>query len=114
MEPFAHVGVDAVASFPIVLRWDTWSTTPITRSAQPGGGASMPRAWREDAEPEEDPSGGRSWFTPVIVGGVGLVLLFAIGIGLWLISRNPDGAAPPQASATATAAAPTSAPAPTS
>jgi hypothetical protein len=60
---------------------------------------SAPQEWVEE---EEDPYHGRSWFTPVIVGTVGLVLVGALSFGLWLIYRAtengqnaPNGAAPP-------------------
>jgi hypothetical protein len=44
-----------------------------------------PETW-EDETPE-DPYGGRSWFTPVIVGIVALVLAAGLGTGIWLIYR---------------------------
>jgi len=55
-----------------------------------------------------DPYGGRSWFTPVLLGILALVLLSALGLGIWLILRATDDETPPTAPATpaATVSAP--------
>jgi hypothetical protein len=77
--------------------------------------SSLPQAWEEDPAREDDPYGGRSWFTPVIVAVVGLVLLFAVGVGVFLIYRNSGKTAQPQPSSSVVSAAPTTTgPAPTS
>lgn len=76
--------------------------------------SSLPPAWEEDPAREDDPYGGRSWFTPVIVAVVGLVLLFLVGIGIFLIYRNNAKAPPPQPSPTVASVAPTTGAAPTS
>ena len=71
-------------------RWSARANVP-----QPGDPAlrrSAPEEWIE-----EDPYQGRSWFTPVIVGVVALVLVGALSVGLFLIYRaTADGGnAPP-------------------
>jgi len=77
---------------------------------------ATPEAWEDDAVPTEDPYGGRSWFTPVIVGIVALVLAAGLGVGVWLIyqatKHNPPEAGPSEAvtSAAATTAPASSAP----
>lgn len=59
-------------------RWSARANVP-----QPGDPAlrqGAPEEWIE-----EDPYQGRSWFTPVIVGVVALVLVGALSVGLYLI-----------------------------
>lgn len=59
-------------------RWSARANVP------PPGAA--PPVWTEPAV-EEDPYGGRSWFTPIIVGVVALLLAAALAVGVWLIYR---------------------------
>jgi hypothetical protein len=109
------VGSDATARLqpaePAVLA-DTavnprWSARAEVR---PGGGAvrrAVPPEWDE---PAEDPYGGRSWFTPVIVGTVALLLLAMLVIGLVLIYRALHNEATPQPVTSASSAAPSTSP----
>jgi hypothetical protein len=94
-------------------RWSARANVPPPGSVPR---SSTPQAWEEEAI-EDDPYGGRSWFTPVIVGIIALLLATALGVGVWLIYRAANknsGPAPAQSSApAASTAAPTSA-APTS
>jgi serine/threonine-protein kinase len=77
----------------------------------------VPPSWEDEGAPTEDPYGGRSWFTPVIVGMVALVLAAGLGVGIYLIynatRNNPPETGPSAAvtSAAATTAPPSSAPA---
>jgi hypothetical protein len=79
-------------------RWSARANVP-----QPGDPAlrqSTPEEWIE-----EDPYQGRSWFTPVIVGIVALVLVGALSVGLYLIyqaTADGDNAPPDQVPAPAT------------
>jgi hypothetical protein len=76
----------------------------------------VPPGWDDESTPTEDPYGGRSWFTPVIVGIVALVLAAGLGVGVYLIyeatRNNPPETGPSGAvtSAAATTAAPSSPP----
>lgn len=71
-------------------RWTARANVP-----QPGDPAlrqSTPEEWVE-----EDPYQGRSWFTPVIVGVVALLLVGALSVGLYLIYQaTADGDNAPQ------------------
>jgi hypothetical protein len=77
---------------------DRWSARANVPSP-----AAAPPAWTETV-PEEDPYGGRSWFTPVIVGLVALVIASALAFGVWLIYRETskgEGTVEPSASPSA-------------
>jgi hypothetical protein len=105
---------EQVSSQPENPRWSARANVPPagTRPRQ-----SVPRAWEEDHQVEEDPYGGRSWFTPVIVGVVVMVLVAALGFGVYLIykSTTSDVTAGQSPSVTASSApAPSSAPPATS
>ena len=73
-------------------RWSARANVP-----QPGDPSlrhPAPEEWIE-----EDPYQGRSWFTPVIVGVVALVLVGALSVGLYLIyqaTADGDNAPPDQ------------------
>jgi hypothetical protein len=89
-------------------RWSARAGVP------PAGGAGPPPAapaW-DEASPEEDPFGDRSWFRPALVGMVALILATALGTGVWLIyqaTRNKSTGPVQTASPTLSTAAPTSA-----
>jgi hypothetical protein len=75
-----------------------------------------PSTWDDEGAPTEDPYGGRSWFTPVVVGILALMLAAGLGVGIYLIYEatkdNPPETGPSEAvtSAAATTAPPSSAP----
>lgn len=94
-----------------------WEARAQVRSLAPGEGAA---GWEE---PYEDPYGGRSWFTPVIIGIVALVLLAGLGYAAYAYFDSPENApttpasasvpaptTPAATSAAATSEAPSSAP----
>lgn len=88
---------------------DRWSA----RANVPPPGAAPP-VWTESL-PEEDPYGGRSWFTPVIVGMVALALAAALAFGVWLIYRatsKGEVAVEPSASPAVSSAKPAPSPTP--
>lgn len=107
-------GVDGTRPLPPV---DTprWSARAGVRP-RPAGADE----WSGDAV-VEDPYGGRSWFTPVIVAVVVLILLAVLGAGLYLIYRNsgrggqpaPTPTAAPTTTAASSAAPSESPPTPT-
>lgn len=67
-------------------RWSARANVP-----QPGD-PSLRRPAQEEWVEEDDPYQGRSWFTPVIVGIVALVLIGALSVGLYLIYQaTADG-----------------------
>ncbi|MFF5231235.1 PASTA domain-containing protein [Dactylosporangium sp. NPDC000521] len=67
-------------------RWSGRANVP-----QPGDPSLRPAAAPEEWI-EEDPYQGRSWFTPVIIGVVALVLVGALSYGLYLIYQaTADG-----------------------
>ncbi|MEU0553543.1 PASTA domain-containing protein [Dactylosporangium sp. NPDC006015] len=68
-------------------RWSARANVP-----QPGDPSLRPAAAPEEWIEEEDPYQGRSWFTPVIIGIVALVLVGALSFGLYLIYQaTADG-----------------------
>ncbi len=72
-------------------RWSARANVP-----QPGD-PSLRRPAPEEWVEEEDPYQGRSWFTPVIVGVVALLLVGALSVGLYLIYQaTADGDNAPQ------------------
>jgi hypothetical protein len=83
------------------------------------GRAGVPEAEVGDAAPLEPgypaeagyrPSGSRTWWAPVLIGLVALVLLALIGFGFWLaLHGTGTGTEPVPAATTPTPAAPTSA-----
>jgi hypothetical protein len=87
-------------------RWSARANVP-----PPGGvpRSSTPQAWEEEAL-EDDPYGGRSWFTPVIVGIVALLLATALGVGVWLIYRAANKNSGPAAVQSSAPVASTDAP----
>ncbi|GGM50738.1 PASTA domain-containing protein [Dactylosporangium sucinum] len=90
---------------PVPAEPDTERWTARANVRQPA-----PEEWVE----EEDPYQGRSWFTPVIVGIVGLLLFGGLSVGLFLIYRaTENGANAPVAPGPAPTAAGSPAPSPT-
>jgi hypothetical protein len=77
----------------------TWSARA---SVRPAGGPEA-QEWQEP--PAEDPYGGRSWFTPILIGGLVLILLAVLGTGVWLIYRATRSNSGPTPVATASASA---------
>jgi eukaryotic-like serine/threonine-protein kinase len=81
-------------------------------------GVPAPGTMRQHApiwpdEVTEDPHAGRSWLTPVVIALVALLLIVAVGVGIWLISRGTDGAGPvvpPSTSPSAAGPSPSAAP----
>jgi len=67
-------------------RWSARAGVPAP--GDPAVRRPAPPEWAEEEELEEDPYHGRSWFTPVIVGVVALVLVGALSVGLYLIYRS--------------------------
>ncbi|MEV6925411.1 PASTA domain-containing protein [Dactylosporangium sp. NPDC051485] len=94
-------------------RGERWSARAgVPAPGDPSLRRSAPQEWVEE---EEDPYQGRSWFAPVIVGMVALVLVAALAVGLYLIYRAtangqnaPGGVAPPAATTSASPPAPAS------
>ncbi|MFG2038793.1 PASTA domain-containing protein [Dactylosporangium sp. NPDC048998] len=93
-------------------RWSARAGVPA-----PGDPSLRRPAPQEWADEEEDPYEGRSWFSPVIVGFIALVLVGALSIGLYLIYRAtasgqnaPGGVDPAPATTVASPPAPSSAP----
>jgi len=86
----------------------SWSARAAVR---PGGGPPE----QDPHEPAaEDPYGGRSWFTPILVGGLVLVLLAVLGTGVWLIYRaTRSNSGPTPAGGTSASAPPSATPSPT-
>jgi hypothetical protein len=77
-------GVDATSvqePVPDAPRWTARANVPSP--GDPALRRPAPQEWVE----EEDPYHGRSWFTPVIVSMVALVLVAALSAGIWLIYR---------------------------
>ncbi|GAA3238265.1 PASTA domain-containing protein [Dactylosporangium siamense] len=73
-------------------RWTARANVP--QPGDPSLRQPTPEEWVE-----EDPYQGRSWFTPVIVGVVALVLVGALSVGLYLIyqaTADGDNAPPNQ------------------
>jgi hypothetical protein len=89
-------------------RWTARANVP-----QPGDPAlrqSTPEEWIE-----EDPYQGRSWFTPVIIGVVALILVGALSVGLYLIYQaTADGDNAPQDQVPGVDTSSSTAPSPTS
>ncbi|MGA3564883.1 PASTA domain-containing protein [Melissospora conviva] len=117
-------GGDQTQAMPPVDRGDTQAMPPVGAGEEGGpGGAAVwsgraevrpPQA--EEAEevwyPQDEP--GRRWWMPILIGVVVLVLLAALGTGLWLIlgaagDSEPDPA-PVSPTATRSATPATSAP----
>jgi hypothetical protein len=102
---------DATRTLPAVpdeadARWSARASVP-----PPGTAPVRTYEYLEEEPPPVDSD--RSWLTPVAVGFIGLLLLGALLVGLWLIvtsDQNPEPEATPPAQPTATTAAPTSAP----
>lgn len=100
---------------------DRWSA----RAGIPAQGSPvrppLPYGYR-DEELIEDPYAGRSWFAPVLISLIALILLTILSFGVWLIYQSSRGgpapavtlsatpASPAPATAPATTAAPTTAP----
>lgn len=78
-----HPDATQVGGPPATARWAGRAGVPV--AGAPGVRQSAPGALEE--EPLADPYGGRSWFTPVLLGILALVLLTALGVGIWLITR---------------------------
>jgi PASTA domain len=99
---------DATRAMPPVAdepaRWSGSARVP-----QPGTAALRPPDY-EYAEPP-GPDDERSWLTPVVAGLIGLVLLGALVIGMWLIFTADDS--PPAAPPTSPPTPPVSSPVPT-
>lgn len=95
-------------------RWSARANVP--QPGDPGLRQPAPEEWVE----EEDPYQGRSWFTPVIIGVVALVLVGALSFGLYLIyqaTADGDNAPPnqlPGVETSSSAVVPSPTPAPTS
>ncbi|MEV0939046.1 PASTA domain-containing protein [Micromonospora wenchangensis] len=80
-------------------------------------GVPPPRAVdpREPAEWYAEEQRGRRWWTPILLGVLGLVLLGLVGVGVWLALRAVDSPSdgtptPPPTAVPTTGAAPTTAP----
>ncbi|MER7005277.1 PASTA domain-containing protein [Dactylosporangium sp. NPDC000555] len=93
-------------------RWSARAGVPV-----PGDPSLRRPAPQEWVGEEEDPYQGRSWFSPVIVGIIAVVLVGALSVGLYLIYRAtesgqnaPGGVDPTSATTAAAPPAPSSAP----
>ncbi|MEV8516136.1 PASTA domain-containing protein [Dactylosporangium sp. NPDC051484] len=93
-------------------RWSARAGVPVPGDPSPRRPA--PQEW---AGGEEDPYQGRSWYSPVIVGVIAVVLVGALSVGLYLIYRAtasgqnaPGGVDPTPATTVASAPAPSSVP----
>jgi len=74
------------------------------------GDPSLRRAAPQEWVEEEDPYHGRSWFAPVVISVVALVLVAALSVGVWLIYRaTANGENAPVGEATAPSATSSSA-----
>jgi len=74
--------------------------------------STRPSGWDEES-PAVDPYGGRSWFTPIAVAVIVLVLLTILAVGGWLIYRATQSGGPsdePSGEPTTSAPSVTSAP----
>lgn len=96
---------------------DAHPTTVIPPTVQPPGrwtghAGVDPRhaAPANDWQDDEDPYHGRSWFTPVLIGVVGFVVLALVAGGIWLIYHNSNSTPAVVPSTTVTTTAPTAAP----
>jgi PASTA domain len=110
--PPVEPGVDETKAMPPVEDAPRWTA----RAGVPPRATPAPVPWEEES-PVEDPYGGRSWFRPIVVGIVALLLAAALGTGVWLIyqstKRNQGPTITPTPSLATSTAAPTTA-APTS
>lgn len=79
---------------------EVWTARAQVRPPRPGeGGDFTPADW---APPPAEPR--RAWWMPILVGIVVLLLLGALGFGVWLITRGIDDDAEPATPATISAA----------
>src|SRR6266511_4397403 len=84
-----------------------WSARAQVR---PGGATPVRDAAPGDWEEVTDPYGGRSWFTPIILSAVALLLIAMLVIGLVLIyraTRPSTGPEPPVTASTSATPSPT-------
>jgi hypothetical protein len=80
-------------------------------SVRPGGPAPVRDAAPPDWEATSDPYGGGSWFRPIVVGTIALVLIAMLVIGVVLIYRaTRDTATPEPAGSESTSAVPSAPP----
>jgi hypothetical protein len=88
-----------------VPRWTARAGVP-----QPGDPRLRPPVVPPYAEQEsyDDPYEGRSWFRPVLIGGLVVLLVAGLSVGLWLIYRATENGqnAPGEVSAPVTTVAP--------
>ncbi|MGC5660620.1 PASTA domain-containing protein [Micromonospora sp. WMMD723] len=85
--------------------WSGRAGVPAARAGDPG----------EPAEWYAEEQRGRRWWTPILLGVLGLVLLGLVGAGIWLALRAVDTSSdgtptPPPTAVPTTGAAPTTAP----
>jgi PASTA domain len=100
----ADADADGVDETLVNPRWSA-------RAAIPPGGVVPVRDAAPDWEATSDPYGGRSWFTPIILALVALVLIVMLVVGLVLIYRATHKASIPQpGSSESVPAAPTTTP----
>jgi hypothetical protein len=88
-----------------------WAGRAEVRQARPGAGGDFTRSDWAPVEPES----GRAWWSPILIGIVVLLLVAALGVGIWLImqSVSADEQTPPAVTPTkvaATTTRPSSAP----
>ncbi|WP_432982735.1 PASTA domain-containing protein [Dactylosporangium sp. CA-233914] len=105
-ETRAQRPIDATGVQPPVEERERWSARAgVPAPGDPGLRRPAPQEWVDE---EEDPYQGRSWFTPVIVGIVALVLVAALSFGLYLIYRATENGqnAPGGVESTAATASP--------
>ncbi|WP_420118921.1 PASTA domain-containing protein [Micromonospora sp.] len=105
------------------------ATRPLPAADGPPPGATDAPVWsgragvpparaddpRESAEWYAEEQRGRRWWTPILLGVLGLVLLGLVGVGIWLVLRAVDTSSdgtptPPPTAVPTTGAAPTTAP----
>ena len=78
-----------------------WAGRAAVRPPRPSGDDWATAAW--DGTPPPPPGESRKWWMPILVGIVALILLGALGWGIYLIANAEDDATTPAPSAPATA-----------